>query len=230
MLRVSVTDVDKFNYHRQSEKDDWIPNFLSDMFEPKYLLATEYGKMLHDQFFSVALHRKEHRYRFYTKGFGEGIEVQKVDVLEVPVQRVYEIPGWRYGSIILSGRMDAVRGNQIIELKSTSKSASTKIERYADSFQGKAYLDMYDRAKRLVYYVVKYSINDFYNKFSSTSNSSLDDIFIIEDFMSMDLCRYKDLHDDVLSNLSDYLTLISHLIDQNRVHIGNNGRLIGGGK
>lgn len=197
MIRLSVTDLDSYLYFLRAEEMTF-----------EQLLARLRGEeppkpsMLAGRAFHSALEHASDgtvdqlRLDGYTFTF-------QVDA-ELPLPSIRELKGelriaTSSGPVTLVGKVDALEGRTVRDYKLTERFDA---ERYADSYQWRAYLMMFE-AERFVYDVfqARYDRND-------------DHLVTIHDYQRLAWPRYGDLEHDVRSAVDGLAEIVARHVPQ----------------
>lgn len=174
-MRFRVTDIDAYEYWRcqpDPQEADFVRRLLRQEPETE---AMRFGTWFHQRIEA-----------------GEVAGLPDVQAHEIPVQ--CEFRGWT-----LSGRVDAVYGNQAIDWKTTSKPC--KPERYMTAWQWRLYLWLLGEAfESFAYWVFQFSMPDKQGKRD-----------MVRRYPPLVLHRYPGMEGDILAKLDEYRDFLLRL-------------------
>lgn len=158
MIRLSVTDLDKFQYWRESEDAE-----LADLVEQLRGLDTPSPQMLAGKAFHKLFEESGEQevntvdVDGYEFTFGISDEIALPAIRELKGECLIQTPS---GPVTLVGKVDALNGTAVHDYKLTER---FDVERYTDSMQWRSYLHMFS-AKSFVYdvFVGRYDGNRIY--------------------------------------------------------------------
>lgn len=187
-IRVSATDVDAFRRWRDDDEDR--EDLIRLIQQLRRLMpsteAMEAGSALH-----AAIENAEPGdHRFFKHGefgfsFETDCEIDLPPIREMKATRCYLIDGTE---VTLVGKVDAIHGKRIDDHKFT---AQFDAERYLDSFQWRAYLEVFEADT--------FRWNVFVAKESAPKN------YIIRDFHRLQMDRYPGIGEDVERELGEFV-------------------------
>lgn len=137
MIRLSVTDLDGFLYWRESEQDlSALVSRLRGQVEPtpQMLAGRAFHKLFETAEPGEILTHEVDGFRF---DFAIDSAIALPSIRELKGEVVFDTPA---GPVTLVGKVDAMNGTTIIDYKLTERFDA---ERYADSYQWRAYLTMF---------------------------------------------------------------------------------------
>lgn len=190
-LRVSVSDVDSYRYFLESE-DMTLDALLSRLRreEPpteNMLAGTALHKWLEDhhpaESLTSTIEADGFRFRF-----DADIELALPTVREIKALGTYNIDGV---TVTLVGKVDAIHGTKPYDHKLTSRFDP---ERYANAFQWRAYLVLFNGDKFT------------YNVFTGAPDK--DGVWVIRAFDQLTLYRYPNIQADVEAQLTEFVRFI----------------------
>ena len=186
--RVGVTSVDSYQYFQRTPSMEFREHLTRLLRLTPPTDAVLRGRKFH-QMLEDFIVRKQPLPRH--NPFSDGtFYVPRQDAMEVPVKRMFEYEGER---VLLSGRMDAVRGLTVSDFKTTGRTID--LESYGDTFQWRAYLAMYPVARHFKYEV-----------FQLRRENIVDHRYVL-------LHRYPGLERDVEDQLWEYCRHLRELHD-----------------
>ena len=201
-MRISVTDVDSYQYYRNSNlsTEEFVRRLRRESPPTDALrLGTALHALLEDLTLGeppTFVYNGPHWYyekEGFTFDFSQvEVTLEEPNLVEAKFEKVYDLGV--LGEVTLVGKVDAIRGNQIIEYKTTKQ---VDIDRYRDLFQWKAYLDMLPDMQSCKWHIFRHR----------TKGSHC----VIQRHHTLTLYRYDELADDVRGLLYEYVEFIRDL-------------------
>lgn len=189
-MRVSVSDVDAYRYYLASESmtlDEFLARLRRETPPtPAMAAGTAFHKFLETsgpgELVDATVDGIEFR-------FDLSADVALPDIRELKATKEYLIDGI---AVELVGKVDAMSGYRVWDHKLTSRFDP---ERYADSFQWRAYLTILG-AQRFTY-----------NVFTAYEDEAAG-AWIVKGFDSLDFYRYPGMERDVATQLTDFVRFV----------------------
>ena len=163
MRRISVTDVDSWLYFMGTAGTEWeqsTEEFLKGLRrETPPNDNMRIGSAFHEIIENMALGRPveciaEDVYAHEGIAFGfqdVNLQIERPDLTEQKFEKVYDL-GPLLGKVTLVGKVDGLRGDRIIEYKTTAR---LDIDKYRDLFQWQAYLDILPGMQSCTWHILK---------------------------------------------------------------------------
>ena len=201
-MRISVTAIDGYRFFMNSELP--LDSFLKricreEEFGEPARAGIAFHKLIEDIHFG-----RQPDWELFT--FDANFEIPRVDVMEMPIMR-------QFGDVTLSGRVDAVRGKQLIDFK-TGKNIN--LERLGDSLQWRCYMAMLPEMETFRFESFRLVIN----KRKPHGGGR----WHIDDHKSMEMRRYDGLEDDVTSEVNEYAEVLRSLAADGHIAFDHRGR------
>lgn len=194
MIRLSVTDLDNYIYWRGSEDQD-----LNDLLirlrgeeppGPNMLASRAFHKMLEQSQGGELYKATAGEYDFV---FAIDEDIALPQLRELKAEKVLDTPS---GPVTLVGKVDGLHGLTITDWKLTER---FEAERYADSYQWRSYLSMFN-ADRFVYdvFVCRYDGPHVY----------------IYDYHRLPFYAYPGMADDVYREVCGLAEIVAKYVPQ----------------
>jgi hypothetical protein len=191
-LRVSVTDLDQLRYYRDDENNMELAELIARL---KHLMpsseAMEAGTALHKalemaepgEFKGLAADG-------FTFSFDADAEIELAPIREIKAERDYLIDDC---AVTLVGKVDAINGRHVADHKFTARFDP---DRYLDSMQWRAYLDMFDADA--------FQWNIFEALESAPKN------YLVRNVHKLTMHRYPGMGQDVERELHEFVRFARH--------------------
>lgn len=196
-LRVSVTDLDQLRYYRDDENGVELAELIARL---KHLMpsseAMEAGTALHKALELAELGEfKGLEADGFTFSFETDAEIELAPIREIKAEREYLVDDC---IVTLVGKVDAINGRHIADHKFTAKFDA---DRYLDSYQWRAYLDMFDAdAFR-------------WNIFEAVESAPRN--YLVRNVHALSMHRYPGMAEDVERELHEFVRFArEHLADR----------------
>lgn len=189
--RLSVTDIDSFAWYKKIESmtaDDMVDRLLRKAEQNEQM---KIGQVFHD----IMDNPPNEIDAISRNGFTFLFECESTIIIpqvrEIKTEKEYIVDGIR---VVLVGKCDGVTANQIDDHKITFK---PNPETYLDSFQWRAYLDMFgaNKFRYLIYSARK----------KGHKSTPLIEIY---DISELTMYRYQNMQNDLICGISDLLNFI----------------------
>lgn len=185
-MRVSVTDLDQFQYFKNSDME--LEELLSRLRKqeeksPEMLRGIAFHEVL-EKLDACDIDIIEHngfRFRFETDA-----ELSLPRIRELKAEKEYEIGGV---NVVLVGKVDALQALTVHDHKMTKQ---IDAENYTDSLQWRCYLDMFGARKFI------------YNVFQGYEEANTGDI-VVKDFQQFTFYDYPSMKADISTALNGFV-------------------------
>lgn len=193
MIRVSVTDLDSMLYWRESEMEfaDFLKRLRGEEPPgPNMLAGRAFHKLLENASESEIFAAEQDGIRF---DFAIEQEIALPVVRELKAEKVFDTP---FGPVTLVGKVDGLHGKTINDYKLTER---FEAERYADSYQWRSYLTMFD-ATNFVYdaFVCRYDGPRVY----------------VFDYHRLPFCAYPGMAEEVYREVCALAEIVAKYVPQ----------------
>lgn len=208
-IRVYPSAMDGFQYYCDKEGKDekGLQSYVKSLVTYKTSPAMERGTKFHSAMENLALTGN------WESEFSWEIEVEIPRPQHVEKRRVASRKSHYHDrTLVLSGIIDAIRGDTITDYKTTEK--TIKLEKYIDSWQWRAYLTMVPECERF-----RYDIFRLQQRPARSGNWS------VTEHAKVDLQRYDGMEDEVWSFAERFGCFLVELHDQKKLRIDGEGRL-----
>lgn len=197
-LSFSVTDLDSWRYFQESELS--VEDFLSrvNRLEPQHPAAA-LGEDFHAAIEKAQNARQPVDIISGARGNYDlsaiSVALPAADAQEISINKTYAF-GRR--KITLRGRIDAISGNVALDWKTTSRPID--VEKYADAFQWRCYLNMAD-LPTFEYHAFKFESKALYKLTAG-------DLIKVVDYQHVRLERYAAMEDDIRAELGAMIAFL----------------------
>jgi hypothetical protein len=196
-MRISVTHLDGFDYYLNSDlsTDEYINQLTSFRDNRPMQIGRAYESILQNpHLFDRYNHYECDGIKFDNSIINQIKQFQDVKVWQLKTTSKYDINGLE---VTLSGKLDCMLGNTIIDIKTT---ANYDYDKYYNSYQWRCYLDMF-------------KLNHF-KYFVATIKDS--EIVEINNINEIDCFAYSEMNNDIKDKLSKFTSFI---LDMKLEHI-----------
>lgn len=202
MIRLSVTDLDNYLYWRGSEDQE-----LNDLLirlrgeeppGPNMLASRAFHKMLERSSDGELFTANLDGFNFV---FAIDEDIAVPQLRELKAEKVFETPS---GPVTLVGKVDGLQGLTVNDWKLTER---FEAERYADSYQWRSYLTMFN-ANRFVYdvFVCRYE--------SGPATRANTDRVYVYDYHRLPFCAYPGMAQDVYREVCGLAEIVAKYVPQ----------------
>lgn len=202
MIRLSVTDLDQYLYWKSSEDMEFEELLKRLRGESEPTDAMMAGRAFH-KLFELAEYGQDllsptvDGWQFV---FAIDEEIALPSIRELKGETLFDTPS---GAVTLVGKVDSIHGITIHDYKLTERFDA---ERYADSYQWRAYLCMFG-AKRFVYDV-------FVGRYEDGITAAGTRRVVVYDYQRFPITAYPTMRDDVQREVSALAEIVAKHVPQ----------------